>query len=1118
MPRVSVSKATTAIVSLLVVASLFVFSQWISARLGANGIVSAVFLVLVLVVTIAGMGSRQVRRLTPGKRRKLRYAAPALLVLLAPALVWALFGTSFQGLVTVLPTGSITLNSPNDVIVDSQGNVYIADTHNNQIVEVTAFGVASIIGFPGLSPALHDPNGLALDGLGNLYVADSNNSRIVELSGGVASVIATGGLLSYPDGLVVDTAGDLFIADGANNDIVEVPAGGAAAVLTVTGVGAFAGPQGLAFDLSGNLYIADGGNNRIVEVAPGGAGSVLSITGGVTLNTPLGVAVDGPGNVYIADRQNNRIVIVPPGGIGDVLHTAGMTLVSPEGVAVGVSGAVYVADSSGVAEVQNSAVGFGHLPTGAVSGTTLTLPITIAFNATFGSVQAMTQGTPGLDFTVASTTCVAGVTNNGPCTVTITFLPTADGLRRGAMVVYNNASPNVPILTVPLYGWGDAPVAALSPNPGSVINTGGVPLAFPFQVALDGAGNMYVANDGGNVVRIPAGGGSATVVALPTGQEVDGVAVDGAGNLFVSDHLNNRILVATPAGVVSILSITGLSPALALPVALAFDGAGNLYIADYNSGRIIRVSTLVVAGSTSSGLGTVIGTGAFTFAGASLTGMTVDAQGNIYAAARTDNSSSVIKVTAAGVASELSFPGITPALSNPQGVTVDAMGNVYVLDGDSPSSRVVRLTTAGVASVLGISGLPAPSSLGNSGYGVTLDPFGNLYIPDASNNRIVFVNVSASVLAFPSTNVGSTSGAKTATVANLGDLPLIFATVPAYTVNFSEDNGDGNLCALSTSLVPGTLCDVAVEFTPQAAGSLSTGIVVTNNSLNLTATTQNVAVSGTGIAVADSTAVAVSTAPTSVVLGQSITITAIVTDTTAGHTATVPTGGVTFMDTVGSTTISLNGGSAVALNGSGAAILAGVTLAGTGTHIITANYAGVSGTFGSSSNTTTIAVAAAPITPTITWMPPSGTIPFGTALGGILDASATSGSTTVAGSFAYTATLTGGSPIAVTGVTVLGVGSYTLTATFTPTDTTTYASASATVSLTVTSIAIPTITTLTASPNPLADGQPATLTATVIPAPTGSPAGIVSFYSGTILLGTASLNALGVARFSTSSL
>ncbi len=170
------------------------------------------------------------------------------------------------------------------------------------------------------------------------------------------------------------------------------------------------------------------------------------------------------------------------------------------------------------------------------------------------------------------------------------FLPTAPGLRNGAVVLYDTDLN--PILTVPLYGWGDAPVAALSPSTGSVISTGGLTLSDPFQVALDGAGNMYVGDDdNGNVTRIPAGGGAATLVALgtPGGNALTdhyGVAVDGAGNLFISDHQNSRILVVTPGGVVSVLSITGLSPALGFPAALAFDGAGNLYIADFANGRI----------------------------------------------------------------------------------------------------------------------------------------------------------------------------------------------------------------------------------------------------------------------------------------------------------------------------------------------------------------------------------------------------------------------------------------------------------------------------------------------------------------------------------------------------
>ena len=99
-------------------------------------------------------------------------------------------------------------------------------------------------------------------------------------------------------------------------------------------------------------------------------------------------------------------------------------------------------------------------------------------------------------------------------------------------------------------------------------------------------------------------------------------------------------------------------------------------------------------------------------------------------------------------------------------------------------------------------------------------------------------------------------------------------------------------------------------------------------------------------------------------IGQPVTLTATVTDTTAGHTATIPTGGVTFTDTVGSTVISLNGGAAVTLNGAGVAILSGVTLSGAGAHTITANYAGVLNTFLTSSHTTPLTVTTD--TPTVT--------------------------------------------------------------------------------------------------------------------------------------------------------
>ena len=118
---------------------------------------------------------------------------------------------------------------------------------------------------------------------------------------------------------------------------------------------------------------------------------------------------------------------------------------------------------------------------------TQTLPFTITGATTLGALKAFTYGTENLDFTVGSgSTCAAGTTNT-TCTVDIQFLPTAVGLRRGAVVLYDDGNPQAPVVTVPLYGFSDAPVAALTPNAGTLINTGGLATSNPFQVALDGA-------------------------------------------------------------------------------------------------------------------------------------------------------------------------------------------------------------------------------------------------------------------------------------------------------------------------------------------------------------------------------------------------------------------------------------------------------------------------------------------------------------------------------------------------------------------------------------------------------------------------------------------------------
>jgi sugar lactone lactonase YvrE len=921
----------------------------------------------------------------------------------------AQFSATFQGNVQTLNTGgSITLSSPSGIVVDSAGDIFIADTvsGSGRIVEVNAQGTASVLTISGLSPALGSLSGIAIDGAGNLYIADTSNTRVVKVtSSGAGSVFSTGSVtLTAPHGVAVDQSGDLFISDGTSGSsrIVEVTSGGSAAALTInvsSGSASLSSPEGLAVDVSGKLYIADSANNRIVTVATGTTTGVVLTTNGFELSHPSSVAVDRIGNVFIADTGNNRIVEVEIAGDGDVLMNSAFlqatTFSGPLGVAVDVFGGVYVADtgnsralvvdpSLGVDDfpaLNKTAVGFGHISLGSSTPTSFILSFSVGFSIdSVGSVNAFTSGTQNLDFQIvsgANTTC-SGAISGSNCTVEISFLPTAPGLRNGALVLYDAALN--PALTVPLYGFGDAPVAALSPNTGTVIGTGVLTLSEPYQVALDGAGNMYVGDySGSNVTKIPAAGGAATVVSLGTPgsipvQDITGVAVDGAGNLYIGDHQNSRILVVTPNGVVSVLSISGLSPVLGYPTALAFDAAGSLYIADFTNGRIVEVSSLFVTGSTSTGIGTVIPTGSYSFSGSTLTGLTIDPQGNIYAAARTDNDSSIIKVTASGVVSALAIPNnITPALNNPQGVAADAMGNIYIADTivntntNTTNSRIVKITTAGVASVLSLSG--QASSLASSVFGVTVDPFGNLYIPDWNDNRLVFVNVSGAPLTFPTpTGSGTTDtadGPQTATVTNLGNRPLAFSANPTYTADFSSNGNDTDPCTSSTSLSPGTVCDVSVNFTPQSVGSLITGITVTNNTLNVTGSTEQVSVSGTGLNSNDSTATTVTTSPTSLVFGQTVTITATVADTATGHTSNSPTGSVTFTDTVNSAVTSLNNGAAVNLNNKTAS-LTGVVLSGTGTHTITANYSGNEGQYVASSNAATVVVSQASVTVTLT--------------------------------------------------------------------------------------------------------------------------------------------------------
>jgi hypothetical protein len=298
------------------------------------------------------------------------------------------------------------LAGPTDVALNARGDLFVADHANNIVEEVTPGGELSIVAgtgkpgspVPGLATksALNAPSGVALGSRGDLFIADSNNNVVEEVTpAGKLSVVAGDGhvgpptpgpatksALNSPSGVALGSRGDLFIADSTNNLVEEVSPAGRLSVVAGDGHGGPAtpgpatksdlnGPSGLALDSRGDLFIADNNNNTVEEVSPAGKLSVVAgngttgppVPGPATksgLQGPTGVALDPHGDIFIADWGNNVVEEVSPAGklwvaVGNGDEgppTPGPATGSPlgganggpTGVVVGANGTLFVSD------------------------------------------------------------------------------------------------------------------------------------------------------------------------------------------------------------------------------------------------------------------------------------------------------------------------------------------------------------------------------------------------------------------------------------------------------------------------------------------------------------------------------------------------------------------------------------------------------------------------------------------------------------------------------------------------------------------------------------------------------------------------------------------------------
>lgn len=498
---------------------------------------------------------------------------------------------------------SADLDSPGGVAVDGSGNIYIADTHNQRIREVTNGTINTIAGtgtagFSGdggaaLSAMLNLPTAIAVDSKGNLYIADTNNNRIREISGGKISTVAGNGSQTYsgdgglataagldsPSGVAVDSALSLYIGD-THNKRVRMVAAATGIITTIAGTGAktftadgtasaaaLARPMGVAVDASGAVYVADSDNERIRKIS---SNTITTVAGNGTegfsgdrgpstnasIDTPHAVATSNA-EVAFADTLNNRVRAVNNTVVNTV---AGLAPTGTEQIRF--SGATTAVYGTGSLVVQFSNGG------GTATGTVTffdgegTNPATVGTAAMTSNAATLdTSHLPaGTHYLIAS---YAGDANNAPITSGVyVYIVTPAPLTAAANAVHMLYGQVVPSLTGTLTGVLTQDTGNVAAAFTTTATMTSAPGTYPIGVALTGTAAANYS------VSLSANSGAVTIGQAPTTTTLtDGTATPIGGAALTLTARVASTTSGTPTGTVNFFN--GATQLNSTPVALS---------------------------------------------------------------------------------------------------------------------------------------------------------------------------------------------------------------------------------------------------------------------------------------------------------------------------------------------------------------------------------------------------------------------------------------------------------------------------------------------------------------------------------------------------------------------
>jgi sugar lactone lactonase YvrE len=727
-------------------------------------------------------------------------------------------------------TGTFVLSSPQALTLDANGDLFVADVQSSggRIIELVGDGNGNLTGTAKLifsGALLTNPVSLSVDSTGSLFIGDypgSGNGLIYSLASGGTTLQ----LLNFPGlpvqfiptSLLRDSSSNLYIADFGNasggiGGVYVAPAAGGNAQPIVTGSFIINNPTGLRRDAAGNIYI-------------------LSLL--------------GTGTGYNAGQQ---VVVIPAASPGTpyILPSSGLGLSSD--MAFDPAGNLDVLDWADGAVLQLSSPDPVNMGNVNVGQTGLQVLFNFEFNAptNLHGFRIVTQGDVSNELIQSNGgSCANGNHTNlgagGPaispyfpysCNEYFYGNPTYPGIRSSAIQVQGTGKTI--LASMPVYQTGFAGAEITYPLNETTTAIG---LQQPEAVAISGLNQtVYVADTAAGKVYSTGGLNDTKLTPVSTGTisltAPTALALDGAGNLFIADYNN--------ADVIEVPTTTGLAPSvintgglLQHPIALAFDYLGNLYIGDAgpagvnaSSGNPGYMVKLPVGGApfkmTIPSVQIVIPLSLATdpYTAALLIGDGGDPLGV---------AGKVVQVSADGTSAGT---GPVNGVTFPVGLAFDQADDLYILDG-----------TANTITVVAGPQLPNDQYLvqfDNSTLipnGMAISAGGQSFVianlSDAGGGNLVYLNGDRSTLAFGSVNVGSQSKTQTATEYNIGNLDLTLKS-PYYTtkgVNAAFNVLGSSTCGNGLVLAPSIPCTINVQFTPQFIGQTTQQLTVQSDGYN----------------------------------------------------------------------------------------------------------------------------------------------------------------------------------------------------------------------------------------------------------------------------------------------